>query len=127
MRLKAAYFSTPGVVSVGGVVAFGPHDVITDNDRKTAMKEWSVLGLPRSAHNGHDVEFWAALVVAKRFALNRPYSATLANAAVVKASEMYGHWRETLRYRATVPQGGLVRYVRDRADWFARHYPVLAA
>ena len=72
LRLKVAYFATPGVVSTAGV-PFGPHDPITEDDRKTAMREWSVLGLPRKAFNGHDVELWAALVVAKRSGLNRPY------------------------------------------------------
>ena len=126
LRLKAAYFATRGVRSTSGV-PFGPTDQISDADRNTAMREWSVLGLLRKANNGHDLEFWGALTVAKRAASGRPYPTWLGSAAVAKASDVYAEWRETLRYRATPPRPGLVRLIRDRADWFARHYPSLVA
>lgn len=126
LRLKAAYFATAGVVSAAGV-PFRPGDPIGLADRKNAMDEWSALGLQKKANNGHDLEFWAALTVAKRAALNRPYQIGFGNGVVAKASEVYVDWRETLRYRATVPRVGQVKYVRNRADWFARNHRLLVA
>ena len=123
LRLKAAYFATPGVVTSAGR-PFGPTDPITDKDRNTAVGGWAALGLTKRP-NGHHLAFWAALLVARRATSVRPYPTGFGNLVVAKATELYLEWRETLRYRATRPVPRELRYVRERAEWVGRHYAAL--
>ncbi len=124
LRLKAAYFSTSGVLTQSGL-PFGPGDPITRADRDGVAKSGATLGVSLPYGNGHNVAFWAALLVARRAVSLRPYTQAFGQLVSDKAREVYSEWRETIRYRATQPSPRELRYVRDRAEWFGRFYSLV--
>jgi hypothetical protein len=115
MRVKAIYFRNAG---------FALHQVITREDRNHAANMYGTLGL-LVRPGQHDIANWAILAVAARATTPAPYPIGIGSIATEfanRAAAINLIWRETLRYRSSVPLGNEIREVRQIAHWFASLY-----
>jgi hypothetical protein len=110
-RLQAALFRMLG---------YRPQTEILEEQRKrifkAAIKEKLMSAKP------HDLGGLADLVIVTRKRRAAGYNDVLKAEIVRRARGLYGRWRPSLRYRATVPMSDEVRVVRSAAEWFDENY-----
>jgi len=118
MILKAAYFTLLGLAE--------DHPLGWATDLRPAIERGRTLGIPwPRGGDGHNVRAWADLLVAERRLRGNPFAPVLARNVRRRGQRFESLWRETLRYRKNVAYHYEVRKVREAAEWFLVHAPVL--
>jgi hypothetical protein len=115
MTLKAAFFDVSG---------FSETQVIRRSDLRAGLATLpGVGGNPPLHHLG----LWAqALVTLRAGTPGLAYAdPTFGSMVAAKAQSLYGHWRETIRYRKNIAYTHEVVRVRSEAQWLLIHSPNL--